>query len=216
MRRKATSRVVRRGSITRRPFDAILCLNDRLRGSRAADRVRVAMHDPPATVLESKNRRAAQREGGALFGSTNLRFESLEFVNARELRREVLRECVEAEGSTVAVVRRCTGHRVADLREAALRRPKRVCKSDIVALREQRLQRGWISAEEVVDGAMRLLDERGEILWLFHVLNLAHQDMSPADFLPHDDMPGRIAQARSVSSFARLAVTSAKGGCAFC
>jgi hypothetical protein len=156
------------------------------------------MHDPPATVLQPENRRAAQQKSRALVGSTDLRLESLELVNTRELRREVLRKPVEAEGSTVSVVRRCAGHRVADLRPAALRRPERVRKSDVVALREQRLQRGWISTEEFVDGAMRLLDERGEILRLFDVLNLAHQSMSP----------GRGAGARRRARVLALSVTS--------
>jgi hypothetical protein len=128
-----------------------LGLNYRLGGSSRGDRISVAVDDLPSVILSTKDRRAAKRDRSCLVAPTHLRLKAFELVDAGEFRREVLSETIEPDRSTISVVRGRAGHRVADLRPSALGRPERVRKSDVVALREKRLQRGWISASEGVD-----------------------------------------------------------------
>jgi hypothetical protein len=69
-----SSGVMRR---TRRSLSRDLCLDDRLRWSSGAYRVRVAVNDPPAAVLEAKDGRASKRNTCRFLAAAHLRLETL-------------------------------------------------------------------------------------------------------------------------------------------
>ena len=129
-------------------------------------------HDPQAAVFEAEYGRATERELRRLLAATDFGFESLELMDAAELRREELGDPIDADCPAVAVVGCCPRHGVADLWPATLSGTERICEANVIALRAQGLERSGISAHEGIDRPMGLLDDGGETLRLSHGANI--------------------------------------------
>lgn len=154
----------REGSRPWAPWARPLLLNDRLGRSHPSDRIRVPVDDLPPVGLSSEHARASERDRHDLIASAHLRLEALELMDVRNFGCDVLGNLVEAERSSVSVVLRCPSHCVAHLRPPSLGRSERICERHVVALREQRLERCGIALRERIEGLVRLLDERIEIV----------------------------------------------------
>ena len=81
---------------------------------------------------------------------------------------DVLRNLVEAKHSSISVMVRCPSRCVADLWPPPLGGAERICERHVIALREQRLERCRVALRERVEGLVRLLDERFEIVRASH------------------------------------------------
>jgi hypothetical protein len=109
----------------------------------------VAVHDLPHSVFRPEDSRHAQRTRGHLLLTANPGFETLEFDEVREVRRDVGGERVEAGGSTVPIVRRGLLHGFCDQLPADRDGPEGVSEADVFMMGVQPLSWLRVASKEL-------------------------------------------------------------------
>src|SRR5437879_12524424 len=122
------------------------------------------MDEPPAAVFSTKDARGPEIHWRDILSSAHLGLEPLYFDDVRQVRRDVLRYCVEAAGLPFPVVRCGTLHRFSDLRQSAREGAEGVAESYAFPFGEQLLGRLVVPFHELTACQAVRLDYLVQIL----------------------------------------------------